>query len=149
EDDEELHVVVRDRLGGRLDEEDIGTADAMPDLDIDLAIGEARDPHVLERLVQRLGDFLRQLGISVTREQLQCPGLPRRPLGRLRPRIDPLDDPSGLCYLLATAFWRARRRAAYPSTIFISGRPIARLPAGTSFVTTVSAAVAASLPTRT
>src|SRR5438094_195293 len=43
----------------------------------------------------------------------------------------------------------AAQRAVYPSTIFISARPIARLPAGTSFVTTVSAAVVASLPSRT
>src|SRR6202035_5670364 len=113
EDDEELHVVVRDRLGGRLDKEDIGTADAVAGLDIDLAIGEARDPHVLERFMQSLGDFPRQLRISVTREQLQRTGLPRRPLGRLGPRIDPLADRSGLCYFLATAFWRARRRAVY------------------------------------
>src|SRR5205807_3942052 len=118
--DEELHAVLRDRLAGWLDEEHIRAADAVPDLDIDLAVRKARDPHILQGLVQGVGDFLCQLGVGVTREQLQRAGLPRRPLGCLWPRIDPLADRSGLGYFLATALWRARRRAVYPSTIFIS-----------------------------
>jgi hypothetical protein len=51
------------------------------DLDVDLAVGEARDPHVLQRFVQRLGDLLRQLGVGVAREELERPRLPRCPLG--------------------------------------------------------------------
>jgi hypothetical protein len=35
-------------------------------LDVDLAVGKAGDPHVLQRLMQRLGDLLRQLGVGVT-----------------------------------------------------------------------------------
>ncbi len=151
QDDKELDQVLRDRLAGRLDEEDIRAADALGDLDVVLAVGEARDPHRRDRLAERLADLARQLRVSVAGEQLQRPRLPGRPLGRQRPGLAHSLADSGLGYFFAAfgLLRLARRRAVYPSTIFMSARPIARLPAGTSFVTTVSAAVVASLPTRT
>src|SRR5947208_2485085 len=93
----------------------------------------------------------RQLRVRVAGEQLQRARLSGRPLGRQRPGLAHSLADSGLGYCFAAFDGRclARRRAVYPSTIFISARPIARLPAGTSLVTTVSAAVVASLPTRT
>src|SRR6202165_3556514 len=51
ENNKKLHVVLSDRLAGRLDEKDIGAADAVRDLDIDLAVGEPRDPHLVQGLV--------------------------------------------------------------------------------------------------
>src|SRR5205814_6169124 len=146
--DKELHVIFRDRLAGRLDEKDIGAPHAVRDLDIDLAVGEARDPHLVERLVQCLGDLSGQLRVGVAREQLERTGLFGRPLGCLRPHIDSLADP-GLRYVESSRFRRPRRRSVQPGTIFCSARSTARLPAGTSAVITDPAAVYASSPTLT
>src|SRR6266568_3640569 len=147
-DDEQLHVIFRDRLGGRLDEKDVGAAHAVRDLDVDLAVGEARDPHLVEGLVQRLGDLSRKLRVGVPREKLERSGLLRRPLGCLRPHIDSLADPR-LRYVESSRFRRPRRRSVQPGTIFCSERSTARLPAGTSAVITDPAAVYASSPTLT
>src|SRR6266581_7331464 len=147
-DDEELHVIFRDRLAGRLDEKDIGAAHAVRDLDVDLAVGEARDPHLVEGLVERVGDLAGKLRVGVAREKLERARLLGRTLGCLRPHIDSLADP-GLRYVESSPFRRPRRRSVQPATIFCSERSIARLPAGTSAVITDPAAVYASSPTLT
>ena len=120
----------------------------MGDLDVVLSVGEPRDPHLIQRLMQGTGNFLAKFRVGVTGEQLQRARLPRRAFGPCRPGPRQSLPDAGLRYGRVTCFF-FRRRAVYPSTIFISGRPMARLPAGTSFVITVSAAVVASLPMRT
>src|ERR1700674_2355933 len=148
QNDEELHVVFRYRLAGRLDEEHVSAADAVGDLDVDLSVGEARDAHVIERLLQRVGDLRGEHGVGVASEKFERAGLPRRSLRRLRPQIDSLTDPR-LRYVGTSPLRRPRRRSVQPGTIFCSERSTARLPAGTSAVITDPAAVYASSPTLT
>ena len=55
--DQELHEVLVDRPAGGLDDEHVGPADALPVLDVDLAVGEGLDVDAAQLDAQLLGDL--------------------------------------------------------------------------------------------
>ena len=67
----ELHQVLVDRCRGRLDDEDIGAADVLVDLERDLAVGKPMQPRGPERHAEMLGDLPRQRGMRASGEELQ------------------------------------------------------------------------------
>ena len=70
--DQELHEILVHRPAGRLDDEHVGAADALPVLDVDLAIGEGLDLHVRPSSIPSFSAiFVTELGIASPREHHQ------------------------------------------------------------------------------
>ena len=71
--DEQLHQMLIDRRAGRLDDEDVGAADVLVDLERDLGVGEAAQPGLPERHAEELGDLPGQARVRAAGEHLQIP----------------------------------------------------------------------------
>ena len=66
--DQQLHQVVVHRRAGRLHDEAVHAADVLVDLDVDLAVGEARHLGAAERRLDVPADRLRELAVGVAAE---------------------------------------------------------------------------------
>jgi len=72
--DEELHQIVVRRIGRRLDDEGVASADVLEDFDEDLEVGEAADMAAGQRLAQIGGDRFRQRSIGIAGQNLHLAG---------------------------------------------------------------------------
>ena len=70
EHQQQLHEVVVHRRAGRLDDEDVATADVLGDLDHDLAIAEAAHFGLAERHAEMRAHLGGQRAVRVPREDL-------------------------------------------------------------------------------
>jgi hypothetical protein len=111
ENDEQLDQVLRDRLTGRLHEKDVVAPDALADLDVVLAIGEAGDAHRRHGLAERLANLVSELRVGVAGQEAQLTRVSWGCFAQLRTRFrDSLADP-GLRYFFPTSdLCLARRR---------------------------------------
>src|SRR5579884_1826711 len=71
DENQQLHNVVVDRLGGRLNDKNIAAADIFIDLDEDLSIAEGGDDRMAERNTQIVTDLFGEDRIRITRKKLQ------------------------------------------------------------------------------
>ena len=67
--DAELHQVLVDRPGGRLDDEHVHAADVLVDLERDLRVGEAMEPGLAHRHAQEVSNLLRQQRVGAAGEE--------------------------------------------------------------------------------
>ena len=85
--DQQLHQVLVHRPAGGLHDENIRSAHVLQQLEVNLAIGEARHPGLTQRHADVLADILRQRAIGCAGENLETPVLiryARTPRLRLR-----------------------------------------------------------------
>src|SRR5262249_56794108 len=60
-----------DGIAVRLEDEDVGAADALPEPAVDLAVGERREDDLAQRDPEVLGDLLAELLVAPPREEHQ------------------------------------------------------------------------------
>ncbi len=68
---QQLHQVRIHRSGGRLDNEDVGPADVLVDLERHLAVGKSPQPRLPDRDAQEVRDLLRQRRVRAARKHFQ------------------------------------------------------------------------------
>src|SRR5262249_49394622 len=125
---------VVDRVAVRLEDEDVGAADALAVPAVDLAVGDGRQDALAGGALEVLGALLAQLFVAPAGEEHQLllgPPLHRRRLPRYR-----------------RSSRSASRSSSQPSVI-CAGTPFAIARGGTSRVTTAPAPVYASSPIST
>ena len=69
--DHQLHQVRVDRRAGRLDDEDVGAADVLVDLERDFGVGKPAQAGLPELHPEELGNLSRELRVSAAREDFQ------------------------------------------------------------------------------
>ena len=118
DDDQQLHQVVVGRIGRRLEDEHVGAADVLLDLDEDLHVGEAPHHRLGQRGGEIGGDRLGERGIGVAGDELDrsvlrrhgCLLRIRTPDTRRRGDTKAPRAPGNKPVLLSRGFFRRMRR---------------------------------------
>ena len=72
--DEQFHQVLADRCAGGLNKKDVAAADVLADLYLEVFVAEADDLEASRRYSQRFADSRREVGIAVSRKDLELVG---------------------------------------------------------------------------